>query len=298
MRHLTKIALVALLLGAVLVTAAFAAVGFDVERLGTQMNDEEKIYTTGAEQLRRIEIDEQENAVRVVPATDGRVTLTYYENERRHYEIKEQGGTLSVVRKSETFFSFFDFHFKNREICIAIPPEYAGALSVDTASGAIEVERLTFDARLESASGGISVGDGAGDLQVETVSGNIHLGTIEAGSLSAVSTSGGVSLAGATVMGNAALRSVSGGITVGRIDAGTLSAQTTSGKIDLAQVATTGDMVVSSVSGGVHLQVRGAYLVDAHSVSGSVSAMESTPDAQRKMTVTTTSGSIKIARGE
>ena len=157
-----------------------------------------------------------------------------------------------------------------------------GGLSVQTASGDVEVDRVLGDVSVKSASGDIEareIGDGT---SIQTASGDVHI---------------------EVARGSVTIATASGDVRIGEAY-DDVSANTVSGDPDHGAVMT-GTVAAHSVSGDVRIGVRRGSRVylDCNTVSGDTSSdLELTPDAATgdgplvEIRAKTVSGDIRITR--
>jgi Putative adhesin len=157
-----------------------------------------------------------------------------------------------------------------------------GGLTVQTASGDVEVDRVLGSVNVKSASGDVQAREVNGGVSVQTASGDIEVEVVR----------GPVSIA--TASGDVSIREAYDDV----------SANTVSGDQDHGAVMT-GRVAAHSVSGDVHIGVRrgSRVFLDCNTVSGETSSdLDLTPDAATgdgplvEIRAKTVSGDIKITR--
>jgi DUF4097 and DUF4098 domain-containing protein YvlB len=122
-----------------------------------------------------------------------------------------------------------------------------GAVEVNTASGAVQVEDVERDAKVRSASGDVQLGAVGGRAEVNTASGDVQV---------------------ASAAGGGTIRSASGDVQISEA-ANRVSLNTASGDMQIGSIAE-GSVDVKSASGDVRIGIKqGSRLfVDARSLSG------------------------------
>lgn len=166
----------------------------------------------------------------------------------------------------------------------------AEKIEISTTSGDIRLDKADGRLLATSTSGEVTVSDGNGERKVSTTSGDIRISGVD-GKFSVSSTSGEVMLEGQSGCG-----------TVG----------TTSGDIRISAAQLTGDLDINTSSGEVTLQFSGdeSLQFKAATVSGTISTFFDDAlsfskkgdraegsvgnDSKNKVTVTTTSGDIRV----
>ena len=231
-----------------------------------------------------------------------------------------------VVRIDESAGNWFCL-FCSRGISYRIEVPKSADASLQTTSGAIDINGLAGAVTLASTSGDIHADDLAGGLTVNTTSGEVRLSSIH-GRLQVETISGDVQLSdgavnGATVSttsgeigldgvnGELQISTISGDISVRDAKASQLDISTTSGEISYDGAFQAGtDSKVSTISGDVDLTLPedSSFSLNASTVSGDISNqfdMPSAQDDQRSLsgvvgsggptlTVETTSGDISL----
>jgi hypothetical protein len=167
----------------------------------------------------------------------------------------EAGDGQLALRPRDRFMVEFGLMFAGfgRGVRLAVEAPPGARLHIDTASAEIHATGFRGEQRYRTASGAVDLDDVAGDIRVEAVSGDL-----------AVRISGEASLTG---------RSVSGDVRVdgGRLRSVGLS--TTSGDVELAsELVGTGPFGVQTVSGDVSVASRGPLRVEAKTVTGDISS--------------------------
>lgn len=225
-------------------------------------------------------------------------------------EIKLSGSTLSVKgpKRTNNMINFNRYMYTE----IWLPAGYEGEISVKTVSGEIRVDRdLPLQQKLKlsstsgdiatrnvtatqvsvaSTSGEVTVSDGSSERKVNTTSGDIRISGVD-GRFSVSSTSGEVTIEGQSGFG---------------------AASTTSGDVRLSVAQLTGDLDIDTSSGEVTLQlsrdeslqfkattssgVISTFFDDALAFSKKGDRAEGSVgnDSKNKVTVTTTSGDIRV----
>jgi len=289
-----KIAGALIALGLLVITASFAALDFDIKRMGTTMA-ETHTYSV-KESFRDISIGTDAFDVRLVPSEDTRCRVVCTESDKIRCRVKVEDNTLRIesVDKRRWYEHIGWFvNINEMEITVFLPQSQYGSLHVRTLSGSVEVpEAFAFtEAEVDTSSGRISFTAAVDTrLQAETTSGSIHAGNTAPQTLSLQSTSGAVTLD--TVEQNTRLqvRTTSGKIKMQNIRCGTVDAESTSGAISLSELYA-GRIQLSNVSGAVELQSCDADSLCIKTVSGKVSGRLAT----EKLFITdTVSGSVDV----
>lgn len=212
-----------------------------------------------------IVVRDASESVRIEPSSSDSIEVECWESENKRFGITDEGGVLSVVGTDRPVPHLFAMDFQNRTTVVRVPASYSGSVSVETASGNIEVV----------------------DLQaVKTVSATTASADITVSALPAAE----------TVFAS----STSGSIWLGNTDAANIDARTVSGRIS-AEGCSGERISLESTSGGIFAQIAGAegdYAIETASISGSISTPASTPDASKRISMKTVSGDIELLLSE
>lgn len=258
----------------------------------------ERSETFPAAQVERLDIEAVADDVEFIVTDGSEYRVTCSENQEHKYDISLSGGTLKVISKDAHFGIHFVV-FRSNKLLIEVPSECARA-------------------DIESVSGDVSLPDGlsfGGELAVCTVSGEVRIGKVcVQGDAEVCSTSGEISMRGASVSGRLAGSSVSGDFDLSdTVCSGDASISTTSGEV-LASGFTCAMLDISSISGDVRfsaldcagaeidttsgevlidLTEPGEFRYDCKSVSGDVRLPNASGNA-RSFKADTISGEIRI----
>lgn len=290
--------------GAIVGSAALLLTHGKWEKLSYPSNTPytERSETFPAAQVERLDIEAVADDVEFIVTDGSEYRVTCSENQKHEYDISLSGGTLKVAFKDISFSIPYglDFNSRYNKLLIEVPSECARA-------------------DIESVSGDVSLPDGlsfGGALAVCTVSGDVSIGKVcVQGDAEVCSTSGEISVRGASVSGRLAGSSVSGDFDLSdTVCSGDASISTTSGEV-LASGFTCAMLDISSISGDVRfsaldctgaeidttsgevlidLTEPGQFRYDCKSVSGDVRLPNASGNA-RSFKVDTVSGGIKIS---
>ena len=256
------IALVMIIAGILLVGAGYIMVGANLEGFNSEsVRTSEKSYVCKGK-VTDIVIKETSGIVMVRKGNTDTVEISYFDSEKEpRYDIAENGGRLSVIRKDKINFMFFNLDLKDDAMTVTVPADYTGPLDIGNTSGRIALDGVTGQKiTMNNTSGKIELTNvkSETDLSVSNTSGSITLTQTEAG--------------------------------------GNISASTTSGSIKPDGLKAGGDISLSTVSGSIKGTIDGAesdYRINAHAVSGS-NNLQNSDKGEKKLDVKTTSGSIGI----
>jgi DUF4097 and DUF4098 domain-containing protein YvlB len=232
-------------------------------------------------------------AIEAVETTETVVEVEAIRGALDNLRVEQHGGTIVVERRNllgALFHDEFDVRIRvplgtnadiNTASANASTTGVLGKLEVNTASGAVDVERVERDARVRSASGAVTLGRIGGRVDVSTASGDVSVRAAQ---------------------GGGTLRSASGDVVLGEA-AKEVSVNTASGDQRIESIAE-GAATLKSMSGHVKVGIkRGSQLrVDARSMSGrTTSEIELGAEASGvgplvELRAGTMSGNIQIVR--
>jgi hypothetical protein len=164
-------------------------------------------------------------------------------------DVERGAGSLRVAQPAHGIVISFG---KSIELRLAIEVPLQARVTVQSASGDIEVRGLHADQQIRTAAGEVRLHDAAGDVVVESVSGDV---TVE--------------LDGTAAVG---IKSVSGDVSIdgGRVER--LALTTTSGDIRVASNLGAGPHSISTLSGDAALASGSGVRVTARTLSGDISS--------------------------
>lgn len=234
--------------------------------------------TYDSSSITSIDIGMVSEDILVTRSTDDTIQIKYYGSDKDDVTLKQNGSTLSLQRRSNTFF-IFNFSFSDGRVELSLPDKVYDQITFDSTSGTI----TSID--LEGKS-----------IQIDSTSGELNLESLKATQIDLETVSGGIKVASAT--GDLSVQSVSGDIQVDHMS-GELDGETTSGRITINDFTMTNDSSLQSVSGSITLEMNSAsseFSVEADSLSGRINSAYGTGQNKNNLTleIETTSGNITV----
>jgi len=209
--------------------------------------------------------------VRGTDRSGARIVVTSRREELEEllrFQFDEGSGSVTVTaRKRHPISSFFGSNRASVAFEIEVPSKTR--VNVDTSGGAIRLEALAGDTKLDTSGGGVDVHD--------------HTGSVDAHS-----SGGGIELA--RVKGKCNVETSGGGITADDID-GSLDADTSGGSIHLSVVR--GNIKAHTSGGGIRIREAGGR-VEADTSGGSVQASFTKGNA-RGGTIESSGGGVSVS---
>lgn len=246
------IALAALILGAGCCFAAVCIGGTDFSTQHPYIQKTAEFYVT---EIDSVVFGGASDNIRVLPSEDGKIHISYYENDFNYYYFINEDKTLSIQYHSGKWYeniqiSFFGTNINEHEVVLQIPKEI-------------------IDINIKTMSGDIFFycGNDFENATVSAMSGDIEIGNFGATVLNARSSSGNINVSGITAS-QAVLKSTSGNIKTGGLVADTIEATVVSGDINIRDTIATKKLDVHSTSGDITVDSDnkfGALLADSTS---------------------------------
>ena len=261
--------------GAVLMFAAIAIGGFNMERFNTERYAQ-TLYQVD-EPFHSIEIRGVDCDVYLAYDQKGPCRVESTESDHILTEVHVKNGTLTITRKDDhPWYQRIGFWWtggESAQVNVYLPESAYDDLLIYTVSGDIHIpDDFAFETmEAHSTSGDITTQAGVSDgLDVQTVSGDIAASSV-AGPVSAETTSGQIVLEG--------------------VSAEALTATTISGDIRLNGVTADGQAVLTTTSGDIRLADFDADSMEVSTISGNVTGTLLTA---KNFQTNTTSGSITV----
>lgn len=238
--------------------------------------------------------------IRVLPSEDGKIHISYYENDFNYYYLINEDKTLSMQYHSGKWYeniqiSFFGTNITEHEVVLQIPKEIID-INIKTMSGDIffycgnDFENAT----VSSMSGDVEIGNfSATILNARSSSGNINASGINASQAALKSTSGNVKtddlvadvMEATAVSGNIGIRNT--------VATKKLYVHTTSGEINVASDKHFGALIADSTSGDIEIDITSCESADLRSTSGDIK-MHVNDIENYRITTSITSGIVNV----
>lgn len=259
------------ILGAALCQGAYAAMGYDLTKLNSEML-ETSSYKIEVP-FSQISIKASDAKVVLLPSENKNcwVQCTSWKNEP--YTAKVIGKTLTIQPAKSPIIRLFRFALGEPSILLYLPNSYYEQLSIETGSGNMDLPQdFSFsNAQLKSSSGNICLESRVDNkLSAKTSSGYLLVNGVSCKEMTLLSSSGN----GEVCYGGAdrlQIKSSSGEISLSYLDCGELEAEASSGDISLTGVQLSGDLKVNTTSGTISLNICNAGSLKLNSSSGTIS---------------------------
>lgn len=242
--------------------------------------------------------DGSEN-VRIEPTSGKSIEIEYWENSNKSFATTDLDGVLTIEGSQEPTFGFMVMDLQDRTTVIKIPAEYAGSLTVQTASGNVAISDLTAIDELEASamSGDVVLKNAnAQSIELVTASGNVDAAKARCTRFSANSMSGNVSVETVDALDFSAT-AASGNVRISKVNAEEFVTTSTSGNVHAFDCFGSA-MTLETASGNIDARVIGSesdFVIAASTASGSVHAPRGSADGEYAISMRTASGNIDLA---
>lgn len=287
MKTIQRIAGVFLLLGVIIGGIVLVRTGGDFSRLNNE-TVEQKEKSFQASQMKELNFDMSSTDVEVVGSADtDKVVIKYPESKKQSYSITEENGKVTITEKHDRILNFFRFdidffNFKKWTIQIVLPVDSLETLTLNGASGDVDISKLVIKKNLALSlrSGDVYLQDTtvAGETSVRLSSGEIELTNIVSKDLYLKATSGDLDVDRVIVANQTTMEVTSGDIVLSQFKAGQ--------KTDLS--TTSGDISGSLVGQMID------YTIQSKVTSGDNSLPQHLEGGSKQLRVEATSGDITI----
>ena len=284
-KTLLVIATILVIGGGAISFGAFAAAGFNFENLSTESRNwtsSTKTFAPEAESPHTaIVLRDMGEDVRIEPTDGDAIEVTYWTNERKSFDVGDNGGTVTVEGSREPAIGIMMIgSFEDHSTVLKVPRSYTGTLDIDLMGGNVDAADL----------------DRLGSVTAKTASGNVQVQRVQCAYLSATTMSGNIEFSDVEATEIVKLDTTSGGQLLRGVSTATLDARMGSGDILAAGVAAT-DAKFDAASGSVNASFSGSdgeYAIEASSVSGDVHSPAGSATASRHVRARTMSGDVTL----
>jgi len=230
-------------------------VGFDLNRLNTDGEWQQRTFIQPIGEISEIYINSRNVRVEVRPTRGNEIVITYFENEHTTFTESIASHRVSLAQdRSQRFNTFsigFNINVGNRGIVVEVPENAILSGEFRTTNGRIEIRELNFETlQVRSTNGMIRLEEVAveGEAVVNTTNAQIHLADSDfSEQVSLTTTNGRISLERVDLSKNINMNTSSGAVNLSEVHStGNIHVSTTNGRIEVGNVITTGDLDFSS----------------------------------------------------
>lgn len=267
-------------LGALLFLVSLILMGFDLNGLTVPNESPVETVQEFSGDIHSLRIEDNTADVSISPYGGDKVSVSYLAGKNEFYDISCDGGVLTVRKfHNKQWYDFTDFLHEKTYLSVLLPQKDYNELFVSLGTGDIRIEQgLCFNCVTTSAASGDLVLNAnvltsvystatTGSITVTGVSGGESFPT-----LSAVTTTGNISLSGLALSG-ADIEITTGRVRIDLLtvsDPGTVRIKTNSGDV-LASGITAKELRITATTGKVSLERTDAALTGINTTTGDVS---------------------------
>lgn len=246
-------AIILIITGAVIFTGAFAALGFDFEKISTAKY-EENTYAPGGD-FDKISIVGQISDISFMP-TDGKgCRVVCREREKLRHSVTVRNRTLIIDTKdTRKWYDNIGINFGTESVTVYLPKAEYSSLFIETDTGGIKIPSgFTFKS-----------------VDITTDTADIVCGGITADSVKIRTDTGGIRLNTADISGAAYIESEVGTAALTDVDCGELIAKNDIGNVILKNVIAKSSFSIESDVGDIEFENCDAQTISVKTDVGSV----------------------------
>lgn len=243
-------------LGLIIFVVVMAGCGWDFSRL-SPVKYETNTYDI-TEDFDSISINACTADIIFTRSEDGEGKVVCYEEENMKHTVRVKDGRLEIEVVDASVWYERIFSFKNPKLTVYLPEGEYGALSIESDTGDILVQK---DFRFESINISASTGDitscasAKGEIRITTSTGDIRAENLSADSLALSATTGDVTAESVSTAGSLTLSATTGDVFAKDISSGELSVSVSTGDTALTDInckslvskGSTGDIFLNNV---------------------------------------------------
>jgi|GEM_PF-1747186 len=277
------ISLAAIMLGSFLISGIiFLAIG-GMSSVIINSGRTKTLKVFPAQDITRININTVNTDINIIPVDDKNIEVDFYGNITTSLSGKtpqlnayKEGGVLNVYIDYPSAVAFDFINAATLKLDIYIPQEFSGDISAETISGSFKTGKFDLE-----------------NFEFKSISGSLEASSLSASKIKINSTSGKVVLS--DVEGGIDISNISGNVElILRSIISDLSIKTISGRVAVSLPGKSGfNFEFGSISGSIKNEF-GAQIefTDGRNIKGKVG------NGVNKLTINTTSGEIKIKKGQ
>lgn len=261
--------------------------------------------TCEPDRLNNIDLQAGNMGIKVIPAKDGQVTLTYFTRIQNVYIAKVEGDTLLLrEQKSESRRSLFNLFGSitgpHASVTLAMPTDLMVNLTLHTKNGGLSLTgpQQLMQVEMSSTNGGVAVNQvKCIALSAHTTNGGVAAAQVEAKrSFSFTTTNGGMAARDCLSGGDLIFRTTNGGVAAENLLAHqNLSLSSNNGSIKVAaldaaaiHLHTTNAAISGTVKGP-----QSAWQIDSHTTNGK-NSLPPFQEGEKPLSVHTSNASIRL----
>lgn len=301
MKKLAIIGGITCLVGAIVFVSAFASIGWDITKISTQPEYEERHFSTDNTN-QTVTLKDKDKPVSVGLSNDNQIHIIYYENEKEQYQIENNANlTMENQCSYQWYETIFSINFQAPSTTILLPPDFNGELHIETSNAQITIENVAVSKLTASTSNGYMNVNRLTNVQtisLSTSNNAIDASDITAfGKLTAVTTNGGITLTNIAVQDIEAVTSNNRIVTDNTQSTQNMMLQTSNGTIEFqnltAGISTTLHTSNSSVIGSINGKASD-FTIQSQTSNGTNNLPENFKIGDHLLNITTSNGNIDV----
>ncbi len=239
--------------GGVIFTVAFAILGFDIAKLGTQKY-EFNTYTL-SEDFNSIKINTETANVILAESDSDKCKIECSEREKVKHSAAVREGTLVIdTVNTQKWYDYIGINFGNETVTIYLPKAVYASMTVDTNTGNVEIPKIfSFE-----------------NICVKTATGNIGCSADVSNTIDLQTDTGNIRIENSAPNGEVKVKTATGSIKIADIHCNRLSAESNTGSIDLINTIADDNMTINSATGSVRLDSCDANKIKVKTNTGSI----------------------------
>lgn len=259
--------------GCIIFIGAMAALGFDFSKLSTMKYETNTYEVSGG--FDKISIDTDITNIVFARSDDESCKVVCFEAEKMKHSVRCANGTLTIgMTNDRKWYDYFGISFSSPKMTIYLPQSEYTSLSIDTATGNIDIpEGFAFNKlEIESSTGNISCTANASDsIKIKSNTGNINISSVESKcDIDIKTNTGSVKLTDGACT-NFTAESDTGKITLENVVAkDNVFVESDTGNITLTNVIAEDNIFIESDTGNVKLKSSDAAMLSIETDTGDI----------------------------
>ena len=293
-----------LFVGIIIFGIGFAMMGFNIMNFDTEPAYLEKSYSLDGN-VSAIVVEEFDATINILPSTDKKINIKYYENGNKTYSInKLVDGSLSI-KKNKTaglFNNLLTFSVSTPILTIEIPEKYEGKMIIENQNGNTIAEGICMGSiKAEAENGFVRIYESSvlGNLDVDTENGNIELYETQIGGTAKLSCENGRLFAQAVTASDIYTENENGFTALVDTKAkNTVFSESENGNIELSSVEFNTGATIITENGDIRGSVIGEesdFSFNCVSSNGICNLGSSAPQGPKQLNLRSENGDIEIA---
>ena len=250
--------------GLLIAFVSLLMVGFDINRLNTDGEWEQRTLVQSLGEINEILIDSRNVRIEVRPSGGDEIVITYFENNQTTFTETITNNRISLIQDRNTrnfrlFTVGIHFNVGNSGIVVEVPKEAYLSGEFRTTNGRIEIREIDFvKLQVSSSNGPLRLDEVTvtGEVVASTTNSVIHLSNSDFDcQVNLTTTNGRITLEAVQLEGDIGMRTTSGAVNLSDVHStGDITVNTTNGRIDVNNVNITGDFDFRSSNGMIILE--------------------------------------------